>query len=376
MEIKLRNVQKKAKSSKKREINWSQIFDIELGSKELSDAQKGEFYDELGMLLEAGLDIQSSFNIILREKRKAKVQEFYTSIHDRLMKGMALSEAMNESKRISSMEYYSIKIGEETGRFADVLNDLSNFYSQKIKWRKQIISALSYPVMVMVTAILVIFFMVNFIVPLFEDVFKRFNADLPAITNAVLSFSNWMQSYYGYVLFIIFFVVGFHMVNKKKIWYKSRSSNLILKIPFVKELVLKARMSRFCHAFAKMVNHQIPILTAIDLCAKMTNFYPLQMALYTICSDVERGSLLSESMEKHPIFDLKLISLTKVGEEINQLGGIYEKLSEQYSDDFQYKISSINNILEPALILIIGGLIALILISMYLPMFQLNNNFM
>lgn len=376
MTININKVQPKTKKAKKQSINWSKYFEFELGSRELSDAKKGEFYDELGMLLEAGLDIQSSFQILLKEKQSTKLHEFYNSIHERLLRGMPLSESMFESNKISTMEYYSIQIGEETGRLADVLNELSYFYNQKIKWRKQIISALSYPVMVLVTAVLVIFFMVNFIVPLFEDVFSRFNADLPAITNAVLSFSEWMQASYIYLIILLLLFIALYLFSRNKIWFRKYSSLIILKIPFVKELVLKARMSRYCHAFAQMVSHQVPILTAIDLCGKMTNFYPLQTALQNIRNEVEKGSLLSESMEQYTIFDLKMISLTKVGEEINQLGGIYEKLSEQYADDFQYRISSINNVLEPALILVIGGIIALILISMYLPMFQLNNSFM
>ncbi len=375
MNIDFEKVRKKGKVSNRKKIDWSGILDIELSSKELDDSKKEEFYDELGMLLEAGLDIRSSFHILTQEKKSKKIQEFYETIRDRLLMGFSLSEAMQSTSKISSMEYYSIKIGEETGRISEVLNELAMYYSQKIKWRKQIIGALSYPIMVVVTALLVIFFMMNFIVPLFDDVFKRFNAELPAITKFVLAFSNWMQANYGYIILFIVSAIAFYLISKKKLWYKKFSSNLTLKTPLVKDLVLKAHIARFCHSLAKMVKHQVPILTAIDLCAKMTTFYPLQIALQKISVDVEKGTLLSESMEQFSIFDLKMISLTKVGEEINQLGGIYEKLSEQYAEDFQYKISSINNVLEPTLILIIGGLIALILVSMYLPMFQLNNNF-
>jgi type IV pilus assembly protein PilC len=375
MDIDLSRVKKK-KVGKKKEFDLSKILELELGSKELEDSKKQEFYDELGMLLQAGLDIRTSFSILTKEKKAKKIQEFYETVNDRLMGGMSLSEAMNSTGKISSMEYYSIKIGEETGRISEVLNDVAKYYSQKIKWRKQIIGALSYPIMVIVTAMLVILFMVNFIVPLFQDVFKRFSAELLGITKFVLAFSEWMQNNYLYIFLAFAAIFAFYSFNKKKEWYRKYSSHFILKIPLVKDLVLSARISRYCHSMSKMISHQVLILTAIELCSKMTTFYPLQKALEEISKDVEKGALLSASMAKFSFFDLKMISLTKVGEEINQLAGIYEKLSEQYADEFQYKINSINNVLEPTLILVIGGLIALILISMYLPMFQLNNNFM
>jgi type IV pilus assembly protein PilC len=95
-----------------------------------------------------------------------------------------------------------------------------------------------------------------------------------------------------------------------------------------------------------MISHQVPILTAIELCSKMTTFYPLQKALEEISKDVEKGALLSASMAKFSFFDLKMISLTKVGEEINQLAGIYEKLSEQYADESPCKTNSIDNVMK------------------------------
>ena len=369
---KKKKVQKSSNSGR----SISDILSIELTKKKLSDANKEEFYSELAMLLDAGLDIKTSFSILTIEKTSKKINEFYKQVNEKLITGFSLSEALDSTKLISPLEYYSLKVGEETGKIAEVLTEISEYFNQKIKWRKQIVGALSYPIMVIATALVVILFMVSFIVPLFEDVFKRFDAELPGVTKLVLSFSNWIKASYPILLLVIVSIVVLYLINRKKEWYRKFSSNALLKMPVLKEIILKVRMARYCNAMSKMISYYVPILTAIDLSAKMTNFYPLEKALEKIHSDISKGVLLSESMRQFKIFDNKMISLTKVGEEVNQIGKIYNKLAKQYADDFQYRIASINNVLEPALILIIGGLIALILISMYLPMFQLNNSFM
>jgi type IV pilus assembly protein PilC len=123
-----------------------------------------------------------------------------------------------------------------------------------------------------------------------------------------------------------------------------------------------------------MISAHIPLITALDLVSKMIGFYPYERALKKMGEDVMNGKLLYESMSGQNLFDMKLISLTRVGEEVNKLSDIYAKLNRQYADELQHEVVVLNSMLEPVLIILIGLMVAIILVSMYLPMFQMGNS--
>ena len=132
-------------------------------------------------------------------------------------------------------------------------------------------------------------------------------------------------------------------------------------------------LAKFCQTFSLLNSSRIPIVTSVQLIQKIIGFYPFEVALSQIEKELVNGKLLHESFREYAIFDGKLITLTKVGEEVNKLNEIYENLSRQYSEEVQHKVAILNTVLEPILIIFIGLFVAVILISMYLPMFQMGN---
>jgi len=348
--------------------------DIRLFGNKLKDKKKEKFYSELGILLSSGLDIKSSLDIIVDEQTKEADKNLFESISIQLVEGGSLSEALKQSNKFSNYEYFSIKIGEESGRLNSVLEDLAVFYGKKIKQNRQLVNAFSYPVLVLVTAFAAVFFMMRFMVPMFVDVFSRFGGELPAITKLIVSISSFFAIYGGIItISIITLLIALYLIRSKAI-YRKISSSVVLKTPLLGDIIKKIYLERFCQSMALLSSSKTPMLKSIQLVNKMIGFYPFEKALQIIENDILHGKLLHQSMQQFKLFDKRFISLIKVAEEVNKLDLIFEKLDRQYADELDHKISMISNLLEPFLIIFVGLLVGIILIAMYLPMFQLSTS--
>ena len=340
------------------------------------DKKKEEFYSELRILLTSGLDLRGALEIIVEEQQNEKLKSIIEKVMDRIIHGESFSDAIEKQKIFSMYEYFSIKIGEESGRLPDVLEELTVFYRKKLKQKKQLVSAFSYPLLIFITAFAAVFFMMNFVVPLFADAFKRFNADLPALTRGVINFSVFFRDYWWTVPGFVGALVITYRSIKSHPAFKKYSGLALLKIPVLGEVIRKVYLARFCQTMALMTGARTPLVQALELVRKMIGLYPLEIALTEIKDDLFHGKTLHESMSRFPVFDAKIKSLVKVAEETNQLDVIFTQLYDQYSEEADHKISLFSSMLEPLLIVMIGGMVAVILISMYLPMFKLGNSLM
>lgn len=369
----------KIKESKGRWRLWKNtesFFNQEISlSYKLKDKQKESFYSELGTLLDSGIDIKSAFDIIIEMQPKKKQRQLFESIKKSVINGKSLSTSLSETTLFSPYEYFSINIGEESGKINSVLKYLTNYYSGKIKQKRQFISALSYPIIVFITSLGAIFFMMYFVVPMFADIFKRFKTDLPAITKIIINVSNlagylvWFFIFSGIVAFAVF-----HKIKKSESFRKI-SSAIVLKIPFLGALITKIYLARFCNAMNLLLSAKTPLITSLEMTKKMVGFYPIESSLTTVKSRIALGNTLFKSLQEHSIYTPKMISLVKVGEEVNQLDKIFEKLSNQFSNEIEHNISMINSLLEPVVIIFLGLFVAIILIAMYLPLFKLSSSF-
>ena len=353
--------------------NWLKK-DIKIFSQKIGDKKKESFYSELGVLLSSGIDMKTSLEIIVKEQRKEKDTKLYNSIYLDVISGENLSESLRKSGMFSPYEFYSLRIGEESGRINDVLKQLTKFYSNKVRLRRQLVGALTYPMLVVFTAIVSVYFMLGFIVPMFEDVFSRVQGELPGITKFIIRLSESASDNLGVIFLLIIIVLGTMFFIRKMDWFRKIKSFLLLRIPVVGEMIKKVYLARFCQSMSLLISARTPILTSIRLVRKMINFYPYEKALIQIEDEIIRGKFLYQGMEKFQIFDSRIISLTKVAEQVNQLDSIYGRLNEQYTEELEYKTKSLTNILEPVMIILVGSLVAFILISMYLPLFQLSTS--
>ncbi len=343
--------------------------------KGFGDKNKETFYNELSLLLNSGVDIDKALDIILEQLKNDKEKDVITQIKNHLISGKSFSESLEMLEGFSPYEFYSIRIGEETGKLEMVLTQLATFYKRKLKQRRQVMNALSYPIIVVITAFAAVGFMMKFVVPIFSEVFKRFQGELPGITKNVIAVSDFVTSYFLLILLFIAGIVALIIAYKKNPTYRKYSALLLLKIPIFGSLTQKIYTARFCHSMALLVSAKVPMLRAIELVEKMIGFYPYEQALSEIREGILKGNYLFQTMEKYPIFDRKMVALVKVAEEVNKMDVVFNELSTQYIEEVENSVSIMSNLLEPLLIIVVGLLVGVILIAMYLPLFQLSTSF-
>jgi type IV pilus assembly protein PilC len=354
-------------------VKWWQA-DITFG-KAIPDKIKEGFYLELQTLIKAGVDMRSALDLIIMQQKKAKFISIFKIIQADIINGSSLSDAVLNHKGFTPYESLSIKIGEETGRLQDVLEDLSKYFQKKIKQRRQVMAALSYPIIVMTVAVLAVVFMANFVVPMFGDIFKRFgNGELPVLTRMVINGSATLRKFSGLWLLILFSIGGFAWANRKKDWFRKISTTVLLKIPVAGELISKIYLARVANSLALLTGAGVPMLQAIALVRQMISFYPIQTSLLDVETQLLKGKSLHACLAAYNIYPAKMVALVKVGEEVNQLSSFFKRINEQYTDEIEHNTAVLSTLMEPFIIIFLGLVVGLILIAMYLPLFKLGSS--
>jgi type II secretory pathway component PulF len=348
----------------KKDINF---FRARFGAK-----KKEAFYTELAVLLGAGINLKNALLLIDEEKSGKQGSSIISSLVDSLVRGKSFSEALKDYNQFTEYEFTSVKIGEETGTLIKVASELGLFYQRRNEQRKNIMNAMSYPIIVMATALISVLFMLRYVVPMFAEIFKHNNVKLPFLTEIIISASIAIEKYF--IWFLLAVVILYFIIHKLKELqeYRRISSMILLKIPFFGELIRKMYLAQFTQALALLSSAKIPILQSIQLTKMMIDFYPLKQALEGIETMILNGKSLSDSAAPFSLFDRKMVSLLKVAEETNKSEFVFERLANQYNNDVQYQSKILSTILEPIIILVLGALVAIILVAMYLPMFKLS----
>lgn len=377
--IDLRQIKKQKEAKKSAPINTDGLIgllnkDIRF-SKELADRKKESFYMELGSLLTAGINLKGALELITEDQQKPRDKELFKKIMLAVIEGMPLSASIQQSGEFSLYEVYSLQIGEETGKLTEVLQDLAIFYNNKTKQRRKIVSAITYPCIVMSTSLAAVFFMLKFIVPVFGDVFKRFGGHLPWITEKIIALSAALESaFYPFIIIAVIVGIGIYTLKENE-RYQQVMSAIVLRIPVAGQLVQKIYLARFCNAMRLLINARLPLLRAITLIRQMINYYPIKDSLKTVEADILKGKSLNESMHQFKIYPSKMVQLIKVGEETNQLDYFFARIAEQYVEEVEYKTSTLSSVMEPLIIIFLGLIVGVIVVSMYLPLFQMSNSF-
>lgn len=378
MAIDISNIQTVKSTGKKNPTAGIMTFmsrDIKLFGSKWNDKKKEGFYGELHVLLTAGIDIRTALELLEGEAEKKDEQLMYGQILKSIINGSTLPEAIEQTGKFSLYEFYSLRIGEESGRMKEVLKDLADYYSKKIKQKRKVTSALSYPMVVMLVAFGAVWFMLRFVVPMFADMLKRFNTELPGITKLIIDASETLGTY-GPWIFLAAFVLGIFIYSQRKHdWFRKFSSAFVLRTPYIGKITQKVYLERFCHSMHLLLASRTPLVNALELVQKMVGFYPIETSLTKIRHDIMHGGSLHECLAKFPVYNKRMISLIRVAEEVNQLDLMFDKLSKQYSDEIEHETSVLGSVIEPLMIVFLGLMVAVILVAMYLPMFKLSSSF-
>jgi type IV pilus assembly protein PilC len=366
---------KSTNNSKGKSISDILNADIKLFGSGYSDKKKESFYLELSILLSAGIDIKNALELVIEDQVKEKDKQLITSIKEEVVKGISLSETLKATGFFTDYEVFSIQIGEETGRVAIIMGELSLFYKNKIKQKRQAVSALTYPMIVLCTSIGVLSFMLNVIVPMFSDVFLRFGGELPYITQLVIQASKLAGELFWPMLATSFGIGIWLYTIRQRTSYRKITSTLFLRVPVLGELIRKIYLARFCHTMQLLISSKIPLLRALGLVKKMIGYYPIENSIDSIEQEILKGEPLHKALSKFAIYPGRLVSFIKVGEEVNRLDEFFEKINQQYSEEVDHQSKVLATVIEPIMMIFLGLIVGVILIAMYLPMFKMSTIF-
>ncbi|MEM9896285.1 MAG: type II secretion system F family protein [Bacteroidota bacterium] len=348
--------------------------DIQLFPHSISLREKETMYRQLQVLQEAGVDIKSSFEILLKQLRKKQTREKLQAVLEEVINGSSLSEALSRFKDFSPYEIYSLRIGEETGQLTLVMNKLAAYFENQSNQKRLIINAISYPLLIVFTSFGAISFMIFVIIPMFEEVFLRFGSELPGLTQTIVNFSHAAREN-AFLLFFLLagLIVGF-VVIRRRARVRLFLEWIGLKIPLIGTIYKYVYLSRFCDAMSLLIQSNVPMLQAMDMVKKMIGFLHIERIMDQMKSDLVKGNTITGVFEKHSIFEKQMIALIQVGEEVNRLGLFFDKLSKDYADSVKHKTALMATFLEPFMIIFLGLVVGIILVAMYLPMFELSSS--
>lgn len=361
--------------SNKKDFSLDQLLkkEISFSSKKLNDRNKEVFYSELSILLKSGISLIKGLELISAGKTNKNLNYIIHYLIQRITEGSGISLGMETSGMFTSYEVKSMGIGEQTGNLSEVTNDLADYYQTKNNRKREIISALTYPIIVIITALVVLFFMLRYVVPMFEDIFKQNHVDLPYLTVVMIKASAVLNNYGGLFLAIIIGLFFFLKFLNRKENFRMIKDQLIIKLPFIGSYIKLVQLSRFTHTMMLLANSRVPISTSLHLSSETITFFPLKKTIGEIDKGILSGKLLSDCFKEQSFFDEKVVSMILVAEETNQVEYIFRKLHQQYARELELAGKKFANTLNPILTLLIGLIVGAILISMYLPMFRLSS---
>jgi type IV pilus assembly protein PilC len=291
-----------------------------------------------------------------------------------IVAGSSLSESMRQTTLFSEYEIFSVEIGEESGKLNEVLLNLSDFFQKTIRYRRQLTSALAYPLFVLGFSFFALWFLLRYLVPMFSGVYARFGSELPSLTRWVVSLSDGIRIY-GPYFFILVAAGGFFLfTQRKQLWWRRFFASFLLRLPIFGGIIHKLFLARFCQSMSLLLGARVPLLQAVELIKQMIDFYPIEKALEQTHRNIIQGESLHKSLAAFPFFPAAFIALARVGEESGKLDIMFERLAKTYNADVDQRTQVIGSLIEPILIVFLGLIVALILVAMYLPLFKLSMN--
>ncbi|WP_338855176.1 type II secretion system F family protein [Clostridium perfringens] len=333
------------------------------------------FCRQFYVMLDSGLSIGKALNILIEQGEKPKIREALIGVNGDLKRGVTLANSMRKRKDVfPNLLTSMIDAGERSGNLDIILKRMAEYYEKETKIRGKIKSAMIYPIVLGVVAIIAITFILTFVMPTFVQMFEENNVDLPMSTKMVLGTSK-MLGKYGIIIFLIL-VTAIILLGKylKSEEGQYKLSIINLKIPVIKKLTQKIIVSRFTRTMGIVSSSGMSLVTSLEIVASVVGNKIAEKELLKVKEKVLKGEGLGDSIMKIKIFPPMLASMVKVGEEAGSLDSILDKTADFYDDELEREIQTATALIEPAMIVVMGIIIGFLLISILTPMFKMYNS--
>ena len=334
------------------------------------------FLTQLSTYIKSGIPLTDSIVMLDEQTKNKNRKNLYKKILYELNTGAPFSEALARQGNIfPKLLINMLKTSELTGNLTEALDDMAAYYKTADTNRKQIISALTYPSVVLVVAIAVLTFLLIFIIPRFEDIFKQLGADLPGITVFLVNTSNFVKNN---IIKILIAVAGVIIIliamykNIKKFRYAVQY--ILMHIPIIKDVIIDNQIVMFTKTFSSLIRHDVFITDSIEMLGKVTNNEIYKDIIKEAVTNLSTGAGLSKAFEDKWAFPRIAYEMLVTGEKTGRLGVMMENVASYYEEEQKALVQRLKSLIEPVMIILLAGIVGVVLLAIFVPMFSMYND--
>ncbi|MFO7738400.1 MAG: type II secretion system F family protein [Desulfatiglandaceae bacterium] len=330
------------------------------------------FTRQFSTMIDAGLPLVQGLTILSEQTENKTFQTILKKVTKDVEGGSSLAEALKKHPKVFDALFSNLVAAGEVGGILDtILQRLAAYIEKAEKLKARIKSAMTYPIIVVAIAILVITVILIFVIPVFQEMFESFGSALPAPTQLVVDMSEFVK---GNIHYLIGALILFIFAFKK---YRSTTSgrrqtdSLVLKLPIFGDLLKKVAVARFTRTLGTMISSGVPILDALEIVARTAGNVILEEVIIDVRSSIAEGQTIAEPLSETDIFPRMVVQMISVGEATGALDAMLNKIADFYDDEVDAAVETLTSMLEPLLMLFLGGSIGGLVVAMYLPIFQM-----
>lgn len=334
------------------------------------------FSRQLSVLIDAELPLIQSLTILAEQTKNKYFKRVIQTVREDVEAGSTLNQAMRKfPKAFDDLYCNLVSSGEQSGSLDIMLRRLAEYIEKVVRLRSKVKQAMIYPVAIVVFAVLVAIFLLWKVIPVFASIFIELGAQLPALTAFIVALSRFVEKYILFIFIgIIGLVIGFRYFRRTKQgrWMTDR---WILKMPLFGELLRKVAISRITRTLSTLVSGGVPMLESLKITSSTANNVLLETAVMDARQKVSEGQSLTDALRETGHFPFMLTQMVSVGEATGTLDEMLTKLADFYDEEVDASVASLLSIMEPILLIFVGGMVGALVISMYLPIFSLMQQF-
>ena len=331
------------------------------------------FTRQICTMLSSGIAVVQALDMVGNSNRKPKVKALILDIKSEVESGMAFSKALGKHHLYFNDLYCSlVHAGEEAGVLEVLLDKIATYLEKSEALKAKVKKALTYPVIVLVFAFVVTAILLLFVIPTFEDLFKGFGAELPALTRMVIDLSKVFQEYWYLIIGgPVVAIVGFIETRKRSRAFAQWLDRMVLQLPLIGDLVACSANARFSRTLSTLFSGGVPLVDAMLSVAGATGNYVYEKAVLEMRESVSIGQQLNFAMRQTSLFPDMVIQMIAIGEEAGSLGDMLAKVADFYEAEVDQKVDQLTTVIEPLLMAFLAGVVGTLVVAMYLPIFKL-----
>lgn len=355
----------------------AELFSFGGSKKPIKPIDIAVFLRQLAIMMKAGVPLVQSFDIIGKGHENPSVQDLVMDIKTDVESGNPFADSLrHHPKYFDDLVCDLIHAGEQSGTLEQMLDRIATYKEKTEALKSKIKSAMMYPAAVITVSIAVTAILLIYVVPMFEDLFSNAGADLPALTAMVVSMSESMQAnWYIYLGVLIAIVVGYIQLNNKSEKFRDTKDALLLKFPIFGPLIQKAAVARYARTLATTFAAGVPLVDALDSAAGASGNSVYRKAIMKIKEDVTTGLQINLAMISTGVFPNMVNQMVAIGEESGAVDTMLAKVADIYEQEVDDAVDGLSSLIEPFVIVFIGGVVGTIIVAMYLPIFKLGDAF-